>query len=517
MTAGHRFSRLAVLVLMLAAIPAAVADAQAPAQEARPAGAPKAGPDAALLPAEPVVTQHSIRIGQPTVAYSAEAGWLPIREDGKVVARMFYVAYTRTGVTDPSNRPLIFSFNGGPGTASVWMHVGYTGPRRVVYDEDGFALRPPGTIEDNPNSILDVADIVYLDPVATGFSRMMEGEDLHHFHGKLADIRSVAEFIRLYLVRKDRWMSPKFVIGESYGTTRAAGLAGYLLNQHQIYLNGVILVSMTGLDIESGPDVSYATALPQYAATAWYHKQLPADLQAKPLRAVLDEVEAFALNEYLPALVKGHGLPDAERDGMAQRVARYTGVTAEYVKSTNLRIDARRFWRELLRDQRLTVGRLDSRYIGVDRDAAGEGPEYDPALADWNGTFGNVINRYLREELRYNPDLQYYVWGDVRPWQQDPGTNVGDLLRQAMRNNPYLKVLIQGGYYDAATDYFGAVYTISHIQPGGEFRDRFRFSFYESGHMMYLRNVDRARSNDDLRAFIRWSLEDKPPYPRQAK
>ena len=517
MTAGHRFSRLAVLVLMLAAIPAAVADAQAPAQEARPAGAPKAGPDAALLPAEPVVTQHSIRIGQPTVAYSAEAGWLPIREDGKVVARMFYVAYTRTGVTDPSNRPLIFSFNGGPGTASVWMHVGYTGPRRVVYDEDGFALRPPGTIEDNPNSILDVADIVYLDPVATGFSRMMEGEDLHHFHGKLADIRSVAEFIRLYLVRKDRWMSPKFVIGESYGTTRAAGLAGYLLNQHQIYLNGVILVSMTGLDIESGPDVSYATALPQYAATAWYHKQLPADLQAKPLRAVLDEVEAFALNQYLPALVKGHGLPDAERDGMAQRVARYTGVTAEYVKSTNLRIDARRFWRELLRDQRLTVGRLDSRYIGVDRDAAGEGPEYDPALADWNGTFGNVINRYLREELRYNPDLQYYVWGDVRPWQQDPGTNVGDLLRQAMRNNPYLKVLIQGGYYDAATDYFGAVYTISHIQPGGEFRDRFRFSFYESGHMMYLRNVDRARSNDDLRAFIRWSLEDKPPYPRQAK
>ena len=223
------------------------------------------------------------------------------------------------------------------------------------------------------------------------------------------------------------------------------------------------------------------------------------------------------MSDYLVALVKGDRLADQDRDAIAQRAARYTGVTPEYVKSTNLRIDSRRFWKELLRDQRLTVGRLDSRYIGVDRDAAGEGPEYDPALADWNGTFGNVINRYLREELRYNPDLQYYVWGDVRPWQQDPGTNVGDLLRQAMRNNPYLKVLIQGGYYDAATDYFGAVYTISHIQPGGEFRDRFRFSFYESGHMMYLRNVDRARSNDDLRAFIRWSLEDKPPYPRQAK
>ncbi|MBI2073488.1 MAG: carboxypeptidase [Gemmatimonadetes bacterium] len=512
---AHRLLPLLASLTLLTAVPAA-GPAQGPPQPARPAGGEKAGPDASLLPDDPVVTQHSIRIGQQTVAYSAEAGWLPIREDGKVMARMFYVAYHRTGVTDP-NRPLIFSFNGGPGTASVWMHMGYTGPRRVVYDAEGFALRPPGTIADNPNSILDVADIVYIDPVATGFSRMMEGEELHRFHGKLADIRSVAEFIRLYLVRKDRWNSPKFVIGESYGTTRAAGLAGNLLSQHQVYLNGVILVSMTGLDIESGPDVNYATALPQYTATAWYHRQLPADLQAKPLRAVLDEAEAFAMGDYLAALVKGDRLQDAERDAMAQRVARFAGVTPEYVKATNLRIDSRRFWKELLRDQRLTVGRLDSRYIGIDRDAAGEGPEYDPALADWNGTFGNVINRYIRQELKYNPDLQYNVWGDVRPWQQDPGTSVGDMLRQAMRNNPYLKVLIQAGYYDAATDYFGAVYTISHIQPGGEFRDRFRFTFYESGHMMYLRDVDRARSNDDLRAFIRWCLEDKAAYPRQAQ
>ncbi|HXV86398.1 MAG TPA: hypothetical protein VD793_06850, partial [Gemmatimonadales bacterium] len=235
----------------------------------------KAGPEAALLPAEPVVTQHTLRIGDQTVAYTAEAGWLPIREDGKVMARMFYISYTRTGMPNAANRPLVFSFNGGPGTASVWMHMGYTGPRRVVYDDEGFALRPPGTIADNPNSILDVADIVYLDPIATGFSRMMEGEDLHRFHGKMSDIRSVAEFIRLYLVKKDRWNSPKFVIGESYGTTRASGLAGYLLSQHQIYLNGVILVSMTGLDVERGQDVSFATALPQRAATAWFHRQLP--------------------------------------------------------------------------------------------------------------------------------------------------------------------------------------------------------------------------------------------------
>jgi carboxypeptidase C (cathepsin A) len=513
MKRGTRF------LAMVAVSVAVVATAAAAQQEARPQGAApaKAGPEASLLPDSPSVTQHSIRIGDQVVNYTAEAGWLPIREDGKLVAKMFYVAYTKNGVPDLGSRPLVFSFNGGPGTASVWMHLGYTGPRRVVYDEEGFALRPPGTLEDNPNSILDAADIVYIDPVATGFSRMVEGEDLHRFHGKLADIRSVAEFIRLYLVRKGRWMSPKFLIGESYGTTRAAGLAGYLLNQHQIYLNGVILVSMTGLDVERGPDVGYATSLPQRTATAWYHRQLPADLQAKPLRQVLDEVEAFALGDYLAALVKGDRLSDAERDQMAQRVARYTGLTPEYVKSANLRIEARRFWKELLRDQRLTVGRLDSRYLGIDVDAAGENPEYDPALADWNGTFTNAINRYLREELRYNPDLTYNVWGDVRPWQQDPGTNVGTMLREAMRNNPYLKVLVQGGYYDAATDYYSAVYTISHLQPGGEFRDRFRFAWYESGHMLYLRRSDRVRAVNDLREFIRWCLEQRPPYPRKAQ
>ncbi len=430
---------------------------------------------------------------------------------------MFYVAYTRDGIQDLSTRPLIFSFNGGPGTASVWMHLGYTGPRRVVYDDEGFAPVPPGKLEDNPHSIIDAADIVYIDPIATGFSRMVEGEDLHKYHGTLTDIQSVAEFIRLFLVKKDRWMSPKFVIGESYGTTRASGLAGHLLRQHQIYLNGVILVSMTNLDMERGADVSYATTLPQRAATAWYHRQLPADLQSLPLRKFLDEVEAFAMGDYLKALVKGDRISDAERNDIARRTARYTGLTPEYVISTNLRLDARRFWKELLRDQRMTVGRLDSRYLGIDRDAAGENPEYDPAMADWNGPFGNAVNRYLREELRYETDLEYHVWGNVRPWQRDESTNVGDLLRQAMRDNPYLKVMVQGGYFDAATDYFSAVYTISHLQPGGEFRDRFRFAWYESGHMMYLRKTDLAAANNDLREFMRWCLQDLPKYPRKAR
>jgi carboxypeptidase C (cathepsin A) len=506
---------LFTLVFCAVILQAHPATAQQPQAAQQPA-ANKAGTEAALLPDEPVITQHSTRIRDQTVSYTAEAGWLPIRDKGKFAARMFYVAYTRNGIEDKSSRPLIFSFNGGPGTASVWMHMGYTGPRRVVYDEDGFALQPPGNLEDNPHSVLDVADIVYIDPIATGFSRMVEGEDLHKYHGTMSDIESVGEFIRLYVVRKNRWMSPKFVIGESYGTTRASGLAGYLTSSHQIYVNGVILVSMTGLDVEAGEEVAYATSLPHLAATAWYHGQLPSELQLRPIRELLDEVESFAMSDYVAALLKGDRIGEAERDEIAQRVARYTGLTPEYVLSTNLRISSRRFWKELLRDQRLTVGRLDSRYLGVDRDAAGEGPEYDPAMSDWNGPFADAVNRYIREELNYNPDLEYKIWGDVRPWNRDDGANVGDMLRRAMRDNPYLKVMIQGGYYDAATDYYSAMYTISHLQPGGEFKDRFRFSLYESGHMMYLRKPDLANANNDLRDFIRWCLEDVPDYPRRA-
>ena len=470
-----------------------------------------------LLPDEAVVTQHTATIKGETVRYTAEAGTLPIRAEGKVMAQMFYVAYTRDDLPDGTVRPMVFSFNGGPGTASVWMHMGYTGPRRVQYDEEGFQLRPPVGLEDNPHSILDVADIVYIDPVATGFSRMVEGEEEHKYHGTLSDIESVGEFIRLFTLRKNRWASPKFLIGESYGTTRASGLAGHLVDAHQIYLNGVILVSMTNLNIEAGADVRYATVLPQLAATAWYHKQLPAELQNRPLREVLDEVEAFALSDYLQNLVVGDALTDLDRTEMARRVARYSGVSPEYVLSANLRLDTRRFWKELLRDQRLTVGRLDSRYVGVDRDAAGENPEYDPAIADWNGPFANAVNIYLRQELGYDPDIRYNIWGNVRPWTRDPGVSVAEMLREAMRDNPYMKVLIQGGYFDAATDYFSAVYTISHIQPGGEFRDRFRFAWYESGHMMYLRQEDLKGANQDVREFIQWSMNGDVGYPRTVR
>ena len=505
-------SALMVCLFFVYVIPTS---AQQPQQQQQQAG--KAGKEAELLPDEPVVTQHSMQINGQTVNYTVEVGWLPIREDGEVVAKMGYIAYTRDGIEDKSTRPLLFSFNGGPGTASVWMHMGYTGPRHVVYDDEGFAQMPPTGLEDNPHSVLDMTDIVYIDPIATGFSRMVEGQDEHKYHGTLSDIQSVGELIRLYILRNNRWASPKFVVGESYGTTRASGLAGYLASSHQIYLNGVILVSMTGLNVDAGQDVSYATALPHLAATAWYHRQLSNANQSRELREFLDEAEAFAMGDYVTALLKGDQISDAERDDIAGRVAAFTGVTPEYVLSTNLRISSRRFWKELLRDQRLTVGRLDSRYLGIDRDAAGENPEYDPAIADWNGPFADAVNLYIREELQYNPDLKYNIWGPVRPWKRDENANVGDMLRQAMRNNPYLKVLIQGGYYDAATDYYSAVYTITHLQPGGEFKDRFRFSWYESGHMMYLRRPDLEKSNNDLRDFMMWAMESISDYPRQAR
>ena len=508
-----------ILLLLVTAWPAS---AQAPAgrsRDAAPAAAAgaKAGKEADLLPPDPVVTQHTGRFNGQTVSYTAEAGWLPIREDGKVVAKMEYVAYTKNGVTDPRTRPLIISFNGGPGTASVWMHLGYTGPRRVTYDDEGFQQQPPAELEDNPYSILDTADIVYVDPIGTGFSRMVEGEDLHKFHGKLADIQSIGDFIYTFVNRKSRWASPKFIIGESYGTTRAAGLAASVQSRFQMYLNGVILVSSTKLDVDRGPEVDFATSLPTKTATAWYHKHLVPELQAKPLRAVLAESEAFAMGEYLAALVKGDHLSDAERDQVAAKEARLTGLSKEFVLQANLRVSYDRFWKELLRGQRLTVGRLDTRYTGIDLDAAGERPEYSPELADWNGPFGAAVNQYFRTELKYNPEMQYYIWGNVRPWAQDPQVSVGDMLRTAMRDNPYLKVLVQGGYYDAACDYFNATYTMEHLQPGGEFKDRYRFAWHESGHMMYLRKADLKSSNDELRSFIAWALEGVKDYPRKAK
>ncbi|MBP1635443.1 MAG: peptidase serine carboxypeptidase [Acidobacteria bacterium] len=483
---------------------------------------PRAAEQAAPAPARPVgdaerpqapppeikektsVTKHTVRIGGQPVAYTATAGTLVLRDEAeKPIASFFYVFYTRDDVADLGSRPMVYSFNGGPGTASLWMHMGFTGPRRVVYDADGFMVQPPFRLQDNEHSILDAADIVYIDPAGTGFSRMAPGQDPHRFHGVMEDIEAMADFIRVFTTRHGRWKSPKFLIGESYGTTRASGLVDYLQDRHQMYMNGVILVSMTTLGLERGVDVGYATALPYMTATAWYHKRLPPDLQSKALKEVLAESERLAMTEYHVALARGGLLPKAEREAMAAKVARLTGLSPEFVLRSNLRVEKQRFWKELLRDRGLTVGRLDSRYTGIDRDASGEAPEGDPAIWSWDGPFAAALQTYLRDELKWETDDKYYVWGDVRPWRSDPQVRVGELLRQAMTRNPFLRVFVLEGYYDGATDYFGAQYTISHIDPGGGLSDRFQFGFYESGHMMYLANAALVQAKQDLVAFIR--------------
>lgn len=455
------------------------------------------------------ITKHSVTIGGKAVNYTVTTGTMPIRDQkGEKDAYIFFIAYTKDGVKDVTQRPLMFSFNGGPGSCSVWMHMAFLGPRKVRYDARGFMLQPPYELEDNQFSILDETDLVFIDPVATGFSRMLPEKPLHKYHGVLEDIQSVAEFIRMYVTRNARWGSPKFIIGESYGTTRAAGLTGYLQGENPMYINGTILVSMTGINVEKGSDLSYMVKVPHFAATAWYHKALSPEMQAKSLREILDEAEAFATGEYTLALVKGGWLSEKERDAVAAKLARLTGLSVDYVKNSNLRVDRGRFRKELLRSRGLTVGRLDSRYTGTDRDAAGETIEFDPAMAHWNGPFTGAVNRYFKEELKINTDLTYNIFGNVSPWKGRNEVNVGEMLRRAMNENPYLKVFVLEGYYDAACDYFGAQYTMSHLDLTGKLKDRISFGFYESGHMMYINLPSLEKSKLDLVKFIRSACPD---------
>ena len=456
------------------------------------------------------VTKHSMTIRGEVLDYTVTTGTMPLRDvKGEQDAYIFYIAYTKNGVKDKTKRPVMFSFNGGPGSSSVWMHMAFLGPRKVLYNTDGFQLQPPYEVVDNEHSILDVADLVFIDPVATGYSRMLPKKPLHKYHGVMEDIQSVAEFVRLYITRNDRWGSPKFIIGESYGTTRAAGLTGHLMSAHRIYTNGTILVSMTELGPEPAPDLSCMLIFPNFTATAWYHKALPADLQAKPLREVLDQAEAFATGEYALALNKGGWLSEAERDNIANKMARFSGLSAEFIKNCNLRVDRDRFWKELLRSRGLTVGRLDSRYTGTDRDSAGETPEFDPAMANWNGPFTGAVNRYFKEELKISTDLSYNIFGNVRPWKGRDGVNTGELLRQAMTANPFLKVFILEGYYDAACDYFTAQYTMSHLDLTGKLKDRISFGFYESGHMMYIHLPSLIKAKQDLTNFIQSACPER--------
>lgn len=457
-----------------------------------------------------VVTTNEAMINGTKVNYKATTGMQPVWDDhGEVIASLYYTYYERTNVKNRKNRPIIMSFNGGPGSASVWMHIAYTGPKVLNIDDEGYPVQPYG-VKDNPNSILDVADIVYVNPVNTGYSRpvVKDGKkvDKSKFFGINADIKYLAGWLNTFITRNNRWQSPKYIIGESYGGTRVMGLAAELQNSQWMYLNGVIMVSPADyLVLRTGSAVESAINLPYFTAAAWYHKMLPTELQNKDLLEVLPLSEEYAVNELIPAMAKGGFISDAERNAAAEKMSYFSGIKKNVLLQHNLDLPKGYFWKELLRDREgYTVGRLDSRYKGLDKRVAGDSPDYNSEITSWLHSFTPAINYYIREHLNFKTDVKYNVFGPVRPWD-NRNNNVRDGLRQAMAQNPYLNVLIQSGYYDGATTYFNAKYTMWQIDPSGRMKDRFDFKGYRSGHMMYLRNEDLKKANDDLRAFIQKS------------
>ena len=458
----------------------------------------------------------STKVNGKAFDYSATTGTQPVwDEEGKPIATLFYTYYQRSKVKDRARRPLLISFNGGPGSASVWMHVAYTGPKVLNVDDEGFPLQPYG-VKTNPYSILDTADIVFVNPVNTGYSRVLpdengkmpsKAEQKKRFFGVNADVKYLADWINTFVTRNNRWQSPKYLIGESYGTTRVSGLALELQARQWMYLNGVILVSPTDIGIKRNGPVKAANRLPYFAAAAWYHKALNSDLQQRDLLELLPEVEQFTIEQYLPALAKGGFISATEKQTIAEKVALYSGLSVQEVLRNNLDIETSYFWKELLRDREQTIGRLDSRYLGIDEKATGSRPDYNAELTSWLHSFTPAINYYLREELNYKTDVKYNMFGNVHPWDRSKN-KTGENLRLAMAQNPYLNVMVQAGYYDGATNYFDAKYTMWQLDPSGKMKQRLSFKGYRSGHMMYLRHEDLKSANEDIRDFIKATLPD---------
>ena len=480
-------------------------------------------PEAKAAPEDHIVTvSKKARVGGRLLSYTVTTGTMILREEKerneggesegeKPRAEVFFVAYTLEGQSDPARRPITFAFNGGPGSSSLWLHLGAFGPRRVVMKADGSMPRPPFVIEDNEASILDLSDLVFIDPVSTGYSRALPGEKQKDFLGFKKDIESVGDFIRLYASRNGRWLSPKFLAGESYGTTRAAGLSGYLQDRHGLYLNGVILVSAIldfgAYDVGPGNDLPYLTHLPTYAAIAWYHGRLGEEFHGD-LGKVLREAEDFALGDYALALLKGSALAATERAGIIARLARLTGLSTDYLDRVDLRPEIMRFTKELLRDRRVSVGRLDGRFTGVDRDSGGEHPEYDPSMAAIQGPYGAALNDYVRRELGYESDRAYEILNgktnESWSWEdhQNRYVEVTETLRKAICANPELKVFIASGYYDLATPYYATEYSLSHLGLAAELRPNISKAYYEAGHMMYIHGPSLAKLKADLVAFF---------------
>ncbi|MFT7839601.1 peptidase S10 [Saccharothrix sp. BKS2] len=471
------------------------------------------------LPADDLVTtRHSITVKRRKLNYTATAGRVVLRQevltDGKFdghlpKAEVFVTAYTLDGA-DPSRRPVTFAFNGGPGSSSVWLHLGLLGPRRVVSGDAGAPVPPPYDLVDNAETLLTHSDLVFIDPVSTGYSRAVKGEKPGAYHGFQGDLESVGEVIRLWTSRNGRWMSPKFLAGESYGTLRAAGLAEHLQSRYGMYLNGLMLISsvldFTTLDFSDNNDVPHTLFLPTYAAIAHYHG-LHGD---RSLEDVLADAEDFASRDYPWALARGNRLSAEERAGAVARLAALTGLSEDYVDRVDLRVEHVRFFTELLRSRRLVVGRLDSRFTGPERDHGREHFSQDPSYAAILGPYTAALNHYVRTDLGYENDLPYEILtGNVRPWsyKEFEGTHVSvaDKLATAMRANPHLKVHIAYGYYDGATPYYAAEHVVAHLRIPQELHDNIESAYYPAGHMMYVHEPSRLQQSKDLADFVQAS------------
>jgi len=465
----------------------------------------------------PIITKGTVTIKGKSIPYTATTGFMNITDDnGAVKATMFYVAYVRSDMPS-EKRPITYAFNGGPGSSSVWLHMGALGPKRVVLTDKGDMPKPPGNMVDNEYSWLEFTDLVFIDPVGTGYSRPAKDEKKEQFHGLDEDVTSVGTFIRLYTTQNKRWLSPKFLAGESYGTTRAAYLSDHLADRHGMYVNGILLISMV-LDFQTlrfspANDLPCALFLPTYAATAMYHGKLDESLRANQEKS-LEEIRSWALNDYLTYLAKGHVASDAEHKAVTEKLSRYTGLSQEFIATTHNRPDIFRFTKELLRDEGKTVGRLDSRFTGIDRDNAGENFEYDPSYnAVIYAPFTSTVNHYLRSTLGFESDLPYEILtGKVQPWNWGSAERgfpyVGEALRKAMTKNKFLKVYVANGWYDLATPFFAAEYTMNHLPLESSLRNNISMKYYRSGHMMYIEKESLKQFTKDVEQFYGNTLAD---------
>lgn len=484
---------------------------------AQPAQSPQPRPiPAAPVDEPPVIAKHSINAGNRTLNYTTTTGFMPIKNrDGETEARLFFIAYTLDGVTNPKDRPLMFSFNGGPGSSSVWLHLGALGPKQVKMQPNGFMPAPPYELVDNPETWLAETDLVFIDPVGTGYSRAAKPELASKFFGVQGDIESIGEFIRMYLVRSERWASPLFLVGESYGTTRAAGLSGYLFEKG-IAFNGVLLVSSVlnfqGSRFADGNDLPFQLIFPSYTATAWYHKKLPANLQNRSLAEVLRESEKFAESDLLVAMGKGDRLTTAEKQTAVKRFADLSGLSTAFVEQNNMRVELGEFLKELLRDNRRIAGRLDSRFTGIEKDAAGNNPESDPSMSAIRTPYTATLNDYVRRDLGFKSDLEYYILGGgiTAPWNWNTNNgyaNTSLALRDAMQKNPFMRVFIASGYYDMATPYFATEYTFANLNLDPTLKRNVSVHYYEAGHMMYIEENSRRKLKSDVTAFVQSAVK----------